>query len=398
MKRSFEENIGDRLRTHWEQPPSGAKDAIFDQLTDGDQTVYTVYQGVGAVLLLLAFFQIGMVRNVPITTLPNQDILTERTSTDGLHPTHPISEELSDNVQNENLSEVAKTKEEETVKNVPPIKDQEHQKETQSTNSMVSDPFKDRMFDERILSGHEGPEWWIADQDRRINITNKLKSEKRIIPEKKKWITPYFNLGTFFTYNRVKPNLDDEIYVSDYDSPFGISASRLGFALEAGATRQWGEIFSTRIGISANNFNQQYSFNVRSTRPDEVIVNSEMGYLEPQFETETIAISQRVTTAGIKVTGLWHIFPSRSNVLFAAFEYQRLLGAGPVFEYDQQEYQLMRPSQYFVEAGLRKTLLEWRNSEFYVMPNIRYSLVGTDDQLLNVKPFSVGVTLSYEMK
>ncbi|MEQ9304876.1 MAG: hypothetical protein RJQ14_13290, partial [Marinoscillum sp.] len=217
-----------------------------------------------------------------------------------------------------------------------------------------------------------------------------------IAPKQHKFIHPYIEAGAFFLYNRLKPNLEDDIYIGDYDSPFGMSLSRIGVAAHLGIERSWSERFATRLGLVFNNYNQSFSFNVRGVKPDSVIVSDE--YVKPVFDTEAVEINKRVSTLGLRVQTIWN-FPSEYNSLFAAFEYHRRVSNGPEFDYDHKTYSLSSPNQYLVEFGIRKKLLDQPGGLLFIQPALRYAVTKFNDEgILSVKPFSAGVSLNYSLK
>jgi len=76
--------------------------------------------------------------------------------------------------------------------------------------------------------------------------------------------------------------------------------------------------------------------------------------------------------------------------------YQHLIGRGPTFEYREEEYLLMKKNHFSLEQGLKKLIFEFKNNGVLVMPSIRYGLYKFEqNSTLLVKPFSVGLTLSF---
>ncbi|MEP0368867.1 MAG: hypothetical protein ABJN36_20440 [Cyclobacteriaceae bacterium] len=386
MRRSFDDIFKSRIGNQEAKPPVGAKEQIFAQIGVPAPT-YTVEDGysvVAALLILLSFFQIGGVKSgvepkhtssekslaIASVTLPYQEE----------NESEVLSGQVFEEVIASSQTDQAKTYESALMN----LNEENHQKFSYAANP--------HRFELNFLK--------VSKHAPRSHVLlNRKYRPKRIIPEKEKTLYPYYNVGAFFMYNRVRPNLTDDIYVGEYDAPFGMSPSRIGLVLEGGIHKKWNALIATRLGVSINNFNQSYSFTVRSAKPDSVSVDEESGYLEPHFDKEHVRVSKRVTVIGLKGQMFWYIFPNQANVLFTSFEYQHLIGSGPKFSFQNENYKLMKPSQYMLEFGLRKLILERRSAEMYLMPGIRYSLAKyKNEELITVTPFSVGVTLSYQLK
>lgn len=386
MSKSFEEKLKDRLQDYGKQPPTFAKGQVFETLGGAKAQWYdSTFQIVGALLFVVAIFQIGKKRdNTAIAAYPD----------------YPRWEEERLSIEPVELMPSAPTA------NLATIPDSNFEEFSSEDNRIGS--VKDEYFgqSQRNYSINEGTGFGLAlfefeEAERHIFIHSPKPTRKEtIVPKKKKFFTPYYNLGSYFIYNRVKPNLSDDIYVGEYDAPFGLSASRLGLNIEAGLQAVISEKWSTRVGLSFNNYAQNYSFTVRDTAPDELSSSETFtGFFEPAFETENVQISQRVSTVGAKGQLFWHVFPSKTNVLFTSLEYHQLLGKGPEYEYEDVKYTLMQPRQFLIELGLRKSLYEFRNADLFVMPSLRYGVYRLDQQdILSVKPFSVGVTISYGLR
>lgn len=393
MSKSFDDKIRDSLANYQATPPSGAKEAILGSATSG----FTWEQGyhiAGGILLLFAMFMTGYQRPADLGSEANKqeqsidnsilksnlNHLTE--ATEYLEATTPIS--IAENLKTKQASQATNDKQIIGQLTFPLEKPALIDPDDESINSFTT-------YDMNMLEGEinyaEGirelmpPMYW-----RRWEIT----------PEKKAFFQPYFDVGGFFLYNRIKPNLSDDIYVGDYDAPFSISASRIGLALSGGLQKEWNNKLTTRLGLMFNNYNQHFSFSVRNTTPDSVKVVNE--YVEPIFNKENVQISKRISTLGIRLQQIWSI-PSIYNSIYLSAEYQHRISAGATFRYQGREHSLATPSQWMVEFGLRKHLAQLRSGHLYIIPGIRYSISKIKDQgILNVKPFSVGVSMSYTLK
>ncbi|MEQ8473940.1 MAG: hypothetical protein RIC35_22280 [Marinoscillum sp.] len=394
MNKSFDEKLKERLEYLDAQPKEGAKKALFDKLPASAESGlgYAPYHYFAGVLLLLSLFMIGQ------APLPQEakGIVSDIEESSALSNKSDLqvvadSEELVDSTpyfvesNGEQLHE---------FKNI--------QSTVQSSNINPA-PSSDGPIPDAQYDSFSNLKWLGYSNDYELNRNRNLRDRSRyivgpksIIPKRDKFFNPYFEAGAFFLYNRLKPNLDDDIYVGDYDSPFGMSISRIGVSAHVGLQHSWTERFSTRFGMIFNNYNQNFSFNVRSVTPDSVIVGAE--FVEPVFNVESVEIKKRVSTLGLKVQTIWN-FPSEYNSLYAGFELHRRITEGAKFTYGDQTYELSSPYQYLVELGLRKRVINYPSGALFIQPGIRYALTKFDNEgILSVKPFSVGVSLNYSLK
>lgn len=385
MSKSLDEKLKDRFEDFRATPPEGAREGVFAALGESSEAP-VAYHYAGGLCLLLALFMIGYQRPGEVSLHQTMGPITSSTLVPPVE-TWPLSAPVAG-------SEETPTSSEQSVEDInSPISELS---EKGDASPILDGQEWIRGYNELSLD-RKGYDFYYARSSRKLSKVPS-RSRKYIIPKKEKYFTPYAEVGAFFLYNRLKPNLDDDIYVGDYDSPFGLSASRLGIALSTGLQRDWSEKWATRIGLVFNSYNQSFSFRVRNTRPDSVIVNESTGYLEPRFQGEHIQVNKRVSLVGVKLQSIW-AFPSRYSAITASFEYQRLLGTGPQFEYEGEQQSLAYPNQYLVEVGLKKILYETRHGSLSVVPGLRYAVNKfRNEEIISVKPFSVGVSLSYSLK
>lgn len=396
MSRSFDNKIGDRLGQHTATPKPDAKEAIFSRL-DSEETSYVwIYHYLASGLLLLSFFMIGRVPD----SLPEQNFDPETkessVAVDAKYeavvenidkPTKQESQEDRRTIEQSNVLAVNQQSEEIPNEIIRPAQNANNSAEPKPTLKHYKEfgELNKWKLDDAELPAHIG-----------LIASHQKSTVKSVIPARQRFFNPYFEAGSFFIYNRLRPNLSDDIYIGDFESPYGISISRFGFSAAVGAERQWNKLWTTRLGLLLNNYNQSYSFTVRKTRPDSVVVTDE--FLEPVFSRDSVEINKRVTTLGLKFQSIWNL-PSEYNSLFVSFEYHHRISKGPSFTYDDTELDLSSRRQYMIELGLRKRLFELKHGDLFVVPGIRYAVDRWEkDRILTVKPFSVGVSLNYTLK
>lgn len=389
MSESFDEKLRERLGGYTSDPPPAARKIILDRVSAPDLWIY-FYQMAGALFMLLALFRLGS---------PASDSPEGRSVSSDSPIQSGMAVEGSHNALNLKLLSSGGIDIGENTPAKPGII---------GINSPASAddhafPVEEVVTDQVPFSGGNG-----YFSDLRLDLSGPVRDLsgspferrhiRRIVPKDPSFDL-YYNVGAFFLYNRIRPDLTDELYVGEFESPFGISASRIGANLEFGTEKRFSERSMMRLGLTVNNYNQNYSFSIRGTTPDSVSVNIESGLLEPHFIAQHVQVSERVTLVGGKLQGLWSIFRSSTDVLFISAEYQRLIGKGPRFSYQGETYLLMKPNQYLAELGLRKVLWELPGGHVYAMPSIRYAFSKfQNDGIVSVKPFSVGITISYGIR
>ncbi|MEQ8239454.1 MAG: hypothetical protein RIA69_09595 [Cyclobacteriaceae bacterium] len=400
MKKSFDQHIKSRLSSFTHSPDAHLKAAVLGQLVASPPWYSNTFKVIGLILLLLSLFKIEINNNVIQGTATINYPQPPELLSINIERSQKVS---PDHYQKNGIQKYLK-------------EDQVSAKHDKVNKAVETSDSYSREIDNSVFqkfnltsTGNYLP---LPIQIQKIEQTNLeqvslekimilLKNEEvPIVAKNERRFFPYYNLGSYFLYNRIKPNLTDDIYVGEYESPFGLSSNRIGFLIEYGAERKLGKQLSLRTGLSFNNYNQQYSFSVRNTQPTQV--NSSKvndGFFEPTFEVDQVSISKRVSLAGLKSQLFWHAFPEETNVLFLSAEYQYLLGSGPTFKYRNEEYGLMKKNHFLLELGLKKLLFEMKDNGLFIMPSIRYGLYKFEQSsALSVRPFSVGLTLSLGLK
>lgn len=397
MSKSLEDKLKGRLSNYQTPPPSDAKAAIMGEWQVG-LPVVAFYRYIGALLLLVSLFRIGYRPE----TLGDQSYLPAKAENRGLAEFCDEDTACIEAIETEQLllgkisknSKIPASNQPETaVAKVNFSKGQilsTNQTELVAPADLIGLDIYDKVDD---LFDQESN--WLSDRN---SLANCCQYEDKVIPKKDRIFMPYFETGAFFLYNRLTPNLSDDVFLSDYDAPFGLSVSRLGLAANFGVQAEINDRLTVKIGVVYSNYNQSFSFGIRGAEPDSVHVVEGSDFLEPIFHSERIEINQRVSTLGARVQTVWAV-PSKFNSILASFEYHRMLGMGAKFTYDGSTHSLSRKDQFIFEIGLQKLLYESRKARLSLVPSLRYSVSRLkSDQALNVKPFSVGVGVSYGLK
>lgn len=386
MSKSFEDKWKERLGEYKAPVPEDLRQQVLGAVAPRNHWPI-LYQTVGAALIFLSLFQIGKVSNTDSTSIASSNIakVPQPSEPANIQPlieqktqSFPIMRQTETLSRNEPKHLISTTSPAEET-NLPAIRQENlttPHPESRTTNGLVtaSPAHGDLIF----------PEW--------------EKESTPIVPLKARALSPYFNAGAYFLYHRVFPNLADELIIENYQSPGSMASSRIGFSGEAGVQRSMGQQWQIRAGVAANFIQQQYHFQIRGLQPS-ALIPLETGYLEPQFEHDTIQIRSHILWTGAKIQLNWSPFAQPADALFVALEYQRRIGHGAQFSYQGQQHQLLDNYQILGEIGWHKTLIMVPKGHLAAMPGIRYAFGrSAPDQPLTVKPFSAGITLTYSMK
>ena len=403
MSESFEDKLKDRLDNYQVPPPANAKAAILGKPVVVTSYAY-LYRYIGALLLLISLIQIGYREQ------GSEDISLDNTQTDECQLKNDLIDRQSVLVEDDSICDpegdtnsmvagVVKNENIDTEVNQPDLINVEPAKDPTTLLRASNDSFFSN--EEKIFLPHDLES--LVDKENMISansliLENKYDPIDHVIPEGDKVIKLYFETGAFFLYNRLKPNLDDDIFLSDYDAPFGLSVSRIGLAVNLGVQGEVSERMTLKLGMVYNNYNQIFSFAIRKTQPDSLTAVADSDFFEPIFHSEKVDINKRISTLGGRIQAVWAV-PSKFNAILSSFEYHRMLGNGAQFTYEGLTHSLSQKNQFIFEIGLQKLLYESRKAHLSLIPSLRYSVNKLGSvEALSVKPFSVGVSISYELK
>lgn len=392
MSRSFEDKLKDHLGDYQVPPPPHAKERLFGAKPVSNPSVFYSYLGVG--LFLISIFMLGR-NSVEVDSVGegSESIASEKIAGSRLAEIFESSICMeSANMQCE-------------------LSDLDIELPFQKSSSNQMSRMNDDLFD--IQEGNreltfgesknmheiEGLGFLKHDNYNKFPdlIQKRQRNRKEVIPVKSRSsFKTYYDLGAYFIYNRLKPNLNDELYITNYDAPFSISPSRIGGVFHFGFERNWSENHTSRLGLVLNNYNQHFAFQIRKFAPDSVVKEDE--FFKPVYDEEVINVRKRVNTIGLKYQHFWAM-PSVYNSMFASLEYQRRVGQGAIFKYENKTYQLSQVDQWMIEFGLRKLMADWPRGQLYLIPSVKYAVSDyTSGSALTVKPFSAGLSVSFSLK
>ncbi|MBV6645932.1 MAG: hypothetical protein KI790_10805 [Cyclobacteriaceae bacterium] len=444
MSQSFEEKIGKRLREYRPAPPPDAKSKILGQIPSKPGKRTNGWQITGIILIIVALLQMfpklgdsdplhasGAPRISETTQVPNSSLVPSPTVTQTPPTTvkegrnELVADSSTDQANSLNLTTVeeqvntALTNDSDALVQSPadePIAhaqvalvdetqdeaDHPTRTEDESGATFETGEALARNAEFEMLAGLRGEEHDKAPVMGLILLSSDsvdFDPSFYIKPQKRYQFKAYADAGLFFLYRNAQPNTEDDLIIDDFQGTNRISVSRLGYFAEIGVHRQISEWLRLNAGLNFSVFRQNYSFTIRNFQPDSVrVLSSETATLQPIFDEPTIEIDHQLYLVGAKLISNFYIFPSMGNSLYAGVEYQYSLNANQEFEFDGETFGISYPNQLLVSFGLRKLLFEGRRGNFYVVPNIRYSFnreFKEEDEVISVKPFSVGITFSY---
>ncbi|MFY0685670.1 MAG: hypothetical protein JXQ90_00820 [Cyclobacteriaceae bacterium] len=433
MSQSFDKHIGKRLRGYTSSPPPKLKKAIFSKLDDNDSKGISVWQVTGIVIFVVSLLQIvphneqvdtsaQITQKAPSTTQTkltsppydkgtNAQLVTPDTINSIRESVKEISQYIAsttpiqpkEQVQNQSTSGSSSL-------NIAPANQktpgfvQLSNKSRDEVNHNKTIAFGDihdlmrRKFKEADITPHRPILVVIVHHGE--NKGPNIPLTKEIKPQKRK-VKPYADAGLFFQYQQAQPNVDDELVISNFSGLASISPQRAGAILEGGIHYELNKRIMLNAGIAAQTYRQDYSFAIHDFEPDQVgVVSGERVTLLPVYEEDIVDINHQMFSTGGKLIANFYVFPSRANILYAGMEFQKVLNPNHTFDYDGNEYAINYPDQWLASAGLRKLIFEGNTGNLYVIPSIRFALNKDHfdaNQVLSLKPYSVGVSISYLM-
>lgn len=388
MSKSFEDKIKDHLNDYRVPPPSGAKDKLFGVKPVFDFSAVVPYAGIG--LFILSVFMLGR-HSVDTDSLVFSEIKTQNSAM----IEEPVIEVFEDAWCN---SEQLPIEESEILSDyLSTVHRHENPSDLVKLNfsddqkKMVQSGFYPIAL-KNIGINYSQAELHFPDQ-----IQKRERKRSEIVPARdQSKRSAYYDMGAYFLYNRLQPNLNDDLFITNYDAPFSLSPSRIGAIVHFGLEQKWSRNHTSRMGVVFNNYNQHFAFQIREFKPDSVIIEDDL--YRPVYDQDIISIHKRVNTIGLKFQHFWAM-PSVYNSLFVSLEFQQRVGNGASFTYQEKRYLLSQSNQWMVEFGLRKQLADFSKGQLYLIPSIKYTLTNqTSVSALSVRPFSAGLSVSISLK
>ena len=420
MSQSFDDKLGKKLQGFSPPPPAAAKGKVFASL-GANQNGWNFWQTIGVIFIIISLLQfllpIGS-RKSSVISSENENTATlqfaeeEKRKNPGI--TKKEREENKEKAQiqsiaenqNERISTALSTQTDEnsSVGNPP-----NHVDENETLALLPQEPAMGSAVNPTTTSS-----WSYANYDPlqgekpSYPLTYKLHSfvppakvevPERVVKQPKTWVVPYFDLGTFFLYQNVQPNLEDDLVIENFQGTNRFSLKRLGFIAEAGLKKDISEKITVRLGGNFSLLNQSYAFSIRDTDPIGGVVSStDEVVVSPIFNESAISVDHKLWAVGAKASVDWNILPDKGSSIFSGLSYHHLLNPNHSFTHNDEAQNIHYPNQLLLTLGLRKVLFENRKSNVSLVPNVRYAIFNSgtaSPKALSVKPFSAGATVTW---
>ncbi len=396
MSRSFDEELGSRLRDFESDPAPGAKEEIFVNLPVPLSGGYNLWQMLGAVMMALGLLQLLLPVKGELSTSPEAQVNIRGSEIPVDSRVSAVGDSVMFDMLPDNPTYDRSMKQGLSVSST---KGQFQNRESRR-QEVVYVPFKyQRPEFERLTL--QSPQLGFTSPFVPLQLSGSLLASTLPVKETKghPFFYPYFDFGLFFVYQQLRPNLSDDLIVQNLQGAGRFSPRRLGLFVEAGVRRPLSESLHLLVGGSFNRYRLSYRFEVRDNIPQSAIVRaSEQVSVEPVFDRTIVDFSAPLWLGGLKAALNWYLLPNHTSSLYLALEYNLVLNGTHHFFVDDQRYRIAYPDQWLIDIGLRKTLFKGSHHEVSVVPNIRYSWIRLDPDptaALSAKPFSAGLTISY---
>ncbi|WP_109829700.1 hypothetical protein [Reichenbachiella versicolor] len=419
MSQSFEDKLREKLSSHQPMPPVSAKEKLFAKIPTSPAKPDRRWR-IFALFLLGIFITIGSWmlidgekdhENTPVSknkvdkstsiaqstpqvttieAIPNTPQISDASSIEQSVEEGPTSNMAISRV----IEDVSQSNNEVGVESLDNVSEV-----VNSNNNRTQEPDKSRKSIEKVesialensLSG---------DETSALVFDNLTMTGKRKVKSRKSLnLKLYGDIGTFLLYQQIQPNLNDDLVIEGLEGEKGLSPKRLGFLGEVGVYKSVSEKVILNFGATFSMYNQHYSFNIRESQSTEAEASQSGSSvsLTPIFEEDRINIDRRLWVAGVKAGSSFYILPSKTNSIFFALEYGKILNDNQQFRFAEEDYSIHYTDQLLINIGLRKTLFELPSGDITIVPNLRYSLLNSSptSQPISVKPFSAGLSISY---
>jgi len=214
-------------------------------------------------------------------------------------------------------------------------------------------------------------------------------------------VDPYAELGVFFLYQQVTPDISDDLIVENFESLDRLSPRRLGGHLALGVSREIAENIDLSMDVNFSVFQQNLSFDARAIEPSSAELDAEGNTLTSVFERSNIQINQTIFATGLQLGASFYALPNKLDALYTGVGYSFVIDSKRHFLFEDQRYQIAYPNQLLMTFGLRKKLFRLPSGDLTFVPNIRYSFFqnfGSESPAaISIKPFSVGLSISYKL-
>jgi hypothetical protein len=410
MSQSFEKKVGSRLQHYEPAPPPELKKKVFAAVAP--QRGLNGWQVTGLVFIiisLLFWFQGAMPGRSLAETTDLKDVERLQSSEQTASAERlTIEEEMLEESVVEPTSQKSRpfeTKDVVSVQSAREDNEEEQMPPIQSDESKGAIPSVDFLshLEGWIVFGRE-PEMVLFESetgeiDVEIQPLEMMWLSKTIKPPKK-IMHMYLESGLFFIYQQAYPNLEDELVIESFEGEAGLSPKRIGVFLETGVHKTFWQKVRVHLGVKANTYQQVYRFGIRGFSADS-ITTSQSGdelIIRPIYDQDKIEVNHRLFSWGGRLSMNWMIFPSHTNELMTSIEYLSIVNSERSFLYEGETIGVGYTDQWLISLGMRKTLFENDKGLIQVNPSIRYSLrklSPTEQQVLTMKPYSVGLSVSY---
>ncbi|MEO1052525.1 MAG: hypothetical protein AAFX87_17970 [Bacteroidota bacterium] len=216
-----------------------------------------------------------------------------------------------------------------------------------------------------------------------------IKPEK----EKKDLQAQFFtDFMAFATYNRVKPNQEDDIFIRELNTNT-FSGQRLGYKLSGGIELPHSKRFTTYYGLSFLHYTQFVQYAYYDAVPDSfnIVVEDNQVILEPVLTEQFGEVRQGINSLGLQIGAKYRLYGSKlrrfidvNTELHRVLNYNNIEGNGQDF---------ITNNQVFINAAYRMEYDLNRNLIFKLQPSLGFSLLErqADTSPLSVRPFNLGL-------
>ncbi len=333
--------------------------------------------------------------NSNATSISSKTLVFENQLSTRVNTTKPISEisghqpNNTEAVQDQNSQTAGNVMPKKAQKQMPGFKgDQADEKSESTAVFRILD--KSVFIDSKEFDGKTYTHKVSMQKVRLVDSSVLEKSMEPIKPERRQWIQGiYLEGNSFLNYNRVKPNKNDEVLITNLrNNKFN---ERLGYSISLGVHKDLSKRIFVYAGLNFQTYISKVSFDYVERAADSLnvtqISNNSFEVVPVDVERTDI-LEQRINSIGLE-TGLRYVMQ--------AGKFKNVINVGLLgnTQFNQKRTEYIKPRQFFVRFGYGayyETESPW---VFFAQPSISYSLLKEDGSggLFHVQPFSLGLAV-----
>ena len=201
----------------------------------------------------------------------------------------------------------------------------------------------------------------------------------------------FVGIMPLYTYQRIDPVQNDEIWVKSITPQRTLSGQRAGIRLQAGVEWPLSQRISLRTSLIYNQLNQQINYTTPTNKPDSIrveMVDARTVRVVPYYNDKQMSRQTNWHYVGVGADIVWHLGK------LGSWQHHITAGASTGAYLSQNKGQT-QPLSGFIQAsyGIERQLTPsvWLR----IAPTVQYGLTTISDSegLFRIRPYTYGLTI-----